>query len=243
MKNPLVIGYKGEIGRYILNGLLSCMPKASNIWCYDVNVEDHEAKQRIDAADVIFLCLPIEETTKFFVEYKYFLRGKTVVEQTSVKAWVPELKKELATTYGCELVSMHILFRPSTTPNYEDHRIAVLGNKQSPGTTLVKNFVEQALKAKLIYIPTVAHHERMMAHQQALVHRVLLCLDACLPADYPDTYVSKRVRELSTRIRSGDSTLYSMIQSNIRLKDALRCFNERMKNFNIRKYFQGRIRP
>jgi len=31
MKRPLVVGYKGEIGSFILNGLLRIMPKALDI--------------------------------------------------------------------------------------------------------------------------------------------------------------------------------------------------------------------
>ena len=35
-KSPLVVGYKGEIGSFILQGLLRTMPKALDILCYDI---------------------------------------------------------------------------------------------------------------------------------------------------------------------------------------------------------------
>lgn len=247
MRNPLVIGYKGEIGSYILQGLLSCMPKASNIWCVDVNSDEQEVKSRIDIADVIFLCVPIDKTIEFFNEYRFFLRGKIVIEQTSVKLWVTGMKDELKQTYGCDLVSMHILFRPSSTPDRKDHYIAVVGSRQTPGLTYAKNFIDQALKAKLVYIMTIDEHETMMACQQALVHRVLLVLDECLRSEFPGTYISRRVRELANRISQGDPILYSMIQENPKLKLQLDNFNRKMREFRVnkKKYFkkkEGQIR-
>ena len=47
MNNPLVCGYKGEIGSFILSGLLKVMPKALDIWCVDVNETESEVIDRI----------------------------------------------------------------------------------------------------------------------------------------------------------------------------------------------------
>lgn len=240
MKNPLVIGYKGEIGSYILQALLKFMPKASNIWCYDVGSDDSEIRIRLHQSDTIFLCVPLDKTFEFFNKYSNFLRDKTVIEQTSLKLWVPKMKSELKDKFNCELVSMHVLFRPSVTPDVKDHYVAVIGKKQTPGFTSAKNFVDIVLKAKLVYIETIEQHETIMACQQALVHRVLLVLDNCLRSEFPGTYVSRKVRDLAKRITSGDPKLYEMIQNNPKLKLQLANFNRQMKTFRITKFMKAK---
>ena len=61
-KNPLVVGYKGEIGSFILQGLLKTMPKAKDIWCFDINETEKDKIARIKKADYIFLCVPLQDT-------------------------------------------------------------------------------------------------------------------------------------------------------------------------------------
>jgi hypothetical protein len=65
MKQPLVIGYKGEVGSFVLGGLLRIMPKALDIWCVDVNETKREVEQRIKISDVIFLCVPLQMTLEW----------------------------------------------------------------------------------------------------------------------------------------------------------------------------------
>ena len=65
MKQPLVIGYKGEIGLFILMGLIKIMAKALDIWCVDINETKEEVEQRIKIADTIFLCVPLETTLEW----------------------------------------------------------------------------------------------------------------------------------------------------------------------------------
>jgi hypothetical protein len=85
MKHPLVVGYKGEIGSFILSGLLRVMPKALNIWCTDVNESDEEVASRIKIADVIFLCVPLQSTLNWLLKFKNLLKDKTIIEQCSLK--------------------------------------------------------------------------------------------------------------------------------------------------------------
>jgi prephenate dehydrogenase len=83
---PLVVGYKGEIGSFILNGLLKTMPKASNIWCVDINDSPDEVAERIKRSDFIFLCVPLDKTIEWVNVWKRLLKDKVIVEQCSLKA-------------------------------------------------------------------------------------------------------------------------------------------------------------
>src|SRR4051794_16919866 len=112
MQAPLVVGYKGEIGRFILAGLLEDLPKANDIYCVDINNSDDDVRERIERADFIFLCVPLQGTADWLRKYKTCLEGKLVVEQCSVKAFLYE-NPEFA---DFSFISMHLLFRPSATP-------------------------------------------------------------------------------------------------------------------------------
>jgi prephenate dehydrogenase len=84
MKQPLVIGYKGEIGSFILGGLLRLMPKALDIWCTDINETDEEVANRIKVSDVIFLCVPLQLTMSWILKHKLLLKDKILIEQCSL---------------------------------------------------------------------------------------------------------------------------------------------------------------
>lgn len=233
-KNPLVIGYKGEIGSFILNGLLRTMPKALNILCYDVNEVREEQVERIERADVIFLCLPMEETFKWFDLNRGLLRKKTIIEQCSLKEEICLKIKELQKEFGFTLLSMHILFRPSATPNKEDKQVLLI--KHLYWNALRKD-IEEITNSAIYWCENCKVHDKIMAKQQALVHRVLLSLDKCLYITH-ETYVTKKVKELVERIKNGDATLYSLIQQNKYLPVVLKDFNRNLKNFNIKKQFK-----
>ena len=59
-KSPLVVGYKGEVGSFLLNGLLKIMPKALNVWCFDICETPIEKEHRIKISDCIFLCAGLQ---------------------------------------------------------------------------------------------------------------------------------------------------------------------------------------
>jgi prephenate dehydrogenase len=125
MNQIMVVGYKGEIGSFILNGLLRVMPKALNIWCVDINETEEETIERIRISDTIFLCIPMEKTIDWLMAHKELLKGKVVVEQCSLKEWVynEEMLKEL------DIRSMHVLFRPSQTPDKKDRKVALFNGQ------------------------------------------------------------------------------------------------------------------
>jgi prephenate dehydrogenase len=85
MKKPLVIGHKGEIGSFLVNGLLKYMDKALDILCFDVNETQEEVEERIKKSDVIFLCVPVKQTVNWLKTYKSLLSGKIIFEQASLK--------------------------------------------------------------------------------------------------------------------------------------------------------------
>jgi prephenate dehydrogenase len=109
-RQVLIVGYKGEIGSFILNGLLRVMPKALDIWCVDVNETEGETVERIKIADVIFLCVPIDVTLEWLVTYKMLLSKKMLLEQCSLKELVYKSKD----IEDLDIRSMYILFRPSS---------------------------------------------------------------------------------------------------------------------------------
>ena len=121
-KNPLVVGYKGEVGSFLLNCLLKVMPKALNVWCYDINETPIEREHRINLADYIFLCVPLKETRQWLIDYKPLLENKTIIEQASIKGPIfadEDIKK-------LRIMSMHLLFRPSATSNLADRNCAFI---------------------------------------------------------------------------------------------------------------------
>ena len=228
MNNPLVCGYKGEIGSFILSGLLKVMPKALDIWCVDVNETESEVIDRIQKSDTIFLCVPIFKTVEWLLHFKLLLRGKTVIEQTSLKGWLNDDRlKDL------DIRSMHILFRPSQTPNYCDRKVALI-NSQFP--TNISEKILQITDSQVIWFENIDEHDREMAIQQALVHRVLLVLGDALKKCHGSTYVSQKVLELCERIKKGDLALYKAIQTNPHLNTHLGEFIYNFRDFKIEEY-------
>ena len=227
MKNPLVVGYKGEIGSFILQGLLKFMPKANNIWCFDVNETEREKKDRIKKSDVIFLCVPLHLTGRYFIKYEKHLKGKIIVEQTSLKCSLFDHKFSSYLVKNFKIFSMHILFRPSAT-NPEDRKIAVIDNKWPDD---ILKFINSLCDNKVRNFQDNEHHDWEMALQQALIHRAIIALDNCIL--YGDTFMAKKVKELAKRIRSGDHELYQTIQSNPHAEAVFKSFNEEMKSFKI----------
>lgn len=229
--NPLVVGYKGEIGLFILNGLLRIMPKALNIWCFDINETEEEKIERIKKADYIFLCVPIQDTVRWLLKYKHYLKDKIIVEQCSLKMFlnVPQLE-------DLKILSMHILFRPSATPNIKDRNCVVL---QDNCTIEFIDKMKEVLQSKVTLVDwDYKAHDTRMAFKQALAHRVLMVLDETI-GEEDSTYITKKVHELVERIKLGDKTLYSIIQDNKFLDEALQKFDELLKTFDLSKYMGG----
>ena len=226
MKAPLVIGYKGEIGSFILQGLLRTMPKASNIWCYDINETEQERVNRIKKADVIFLCIPLEITSCWFDVYRKLLKDKTIIEQCSLKEMIKIKHKDF------KLLSMHILFRPSATFNKKDRSVLLIDQEQW-SKELVQS-IKDITDSEICWIDSCKKHDESMAYEQALIHRVILSLASVTEGK---TYIGKRIFELRDRIKNGDPKLYKMIQGNKHLPKAVKEFNKNLKNFN-RLFFE-----
>ena len=244
MKQPLVVGYKGEIGSFILNGLLRIMDKALDIWCVDINESKKETEDRIKRSDVVFLCVPIKKTVSWIVQHSVLLQGKTIMEQASLKEWiydemewVPE-EKGLVPLKDLDIRSMHILFRPSVTPNLNDRRVGLF-NKQYGSTygpeTITPSEIEKITQSKIVWYDDAESHDREMALQQALLHRTLLTLGDLISKCNGRTYISQKVVELCDRIKAGNKELYGLIQQNKYVKDVLPGFTNKLENFNLDK--------
>ena len=231
MKNPLVVGYKGEIGSFILGGLLRVMPKALNIWCVDVNETVAEVSSRIEISDVIFLCLPMHKTIEWLEKYERILCGKIIVEQASSKEWI--YKHPISQRLSIE--SMHILFRPSQTPNIEDRRVALFKLQH---IRLMAEDIAAITQSKIVWFNGAEEHDREMALQQALLHRTILVLGKLFDECKGQTYVSKKILELRDRIQKGNLELYSDIQKNPHLQEQLIRFDKSMAEFNITQYWK-----
>jgi len=226
IKAPLVVGYKGEIGSFILQGLLRTMSKALNIWCFDVNERTAERIQRIQKADVIFLCVPVEKTVDWLHRYRKIIKGKIIIEQSSLKGML----KEQAADKSFTLLSMHMLFRPSATPEPADRRIVLIGHKA--WDTYVRD-IEEITQARVVWTTDYRKHDIAMAYQQALLHRVILTLGETLRGLPGQTYVGHRIMELDTRIRKGNKDMYRFIQGNRYLRIVLKEFNKNLRKFSL----------
>jgi len=230
MKSPLIVGYKGEIGSFILQGLLRIMPKALDIWCVDVNESKEEVEQRIKVSDVIFLCVPMQTTVDWMLQYKELLMGKIIIEQCSLKEWIYEDDR----LQGLNIRSMHILFRPSQTPESIDREVAVFLHPQLDND--MEFMIQDITKAgSMVWYRNAKEHDMEMALQQALVHRTLLTLGDMLKGCKGSTFICKRVMQLSDRIKKGNRSLYGLIQSNKYLPEHIREINEKIDNFDINK--------
>lgn len=222
-KNPLVVGYKGEIGSFILQGLLKKLPKANNIWCIDINNSQKEITERIKKSDVIFLCIPIEKTEKWLMKYKRYLKNKMIVEQTSLKTniFTPSTK-----WFGFKIIHMHLLFKPSGTPNPIDRRCVLINNGLIPQELIL--FIKEITYSDMILMSSIAQHDKEMAIQQALLHRTLLNLDKFLSRSNANTFIAGKIKELTARIKTVNPELFKIIQSNIFLPSVLEHFKKEL---------------
>jgi len=232
VNSPLVVGYKGEIGSFILSGLLKVMPKALDIWCVDIKETESETLERINKSDVIFLCVPLNMTVDWILRYSGVLQGKIIIEQSSLKSWVDEKMFEFE---NIDIRSMHILFRPSATPNLDDRKVGLLRNDFDD------NFAKEIAvitQSQIVWYNGIEEHDKEMAIQQALTHRMLLVLGRQLEICHGSTYIGKRVIELSDRIKKGDLDLYRSIQGNEHLGSHLINFKNELDNFKIENYMK-----
>jgi len=229
MKSPLIVGYRGEIGSFILSGLLRIVPKALDIFCSDVNETEEEIKERIIKSDVIFLCVPMDKTVDWMVKHKELLKGKTILEQCSLKDKICNDER----LKGLDVRSMHILFRPSQTPNLEDRRVGVMRQQFDAS---MANLVANLTQSEVVWYENVEDHDKEMAIQQALVHRTVLILGKVLKECNGSTYICKKVIELSDRIKQGNLDLYKTIQNNKYLDEHLAKLNKEFDNFKIDEY-------
>lgn len=232
IKKPMVVGYKGEIGSFILNGLLKAMPKALNIWCVDINETEDEIIDRIKESDIIFLCIPMQKTVEWIVKYRELLVGKTIIEQSSLKEWIYNDSR----INEIDVKSMHILFKPSQTSNKEDRKIGFFDGQVS--NDLAKEIVELLMCGEAVWYKNAMDHDREMAIQQALVHRTLIVMGSMLDKCNGSTYVVKKVKELRDRIQSGNKDMYGSIQKNKYLSDNLKEMIKRMECFDINYYWE-----
>jgi prephenate dehydrogenase len=225
---PLVVGYKGEIGRFILGCLLEEMPKANDILCVDVNNSDADVIERLQKTDCIYLCVPLHKTAEWLRKYSASIGAKLVIEQSSVKGF---LYQDPAFA-GLKFLSMHLLFRPSATA-VADRRALLFSDRLEPAA--VNNFADYATRAfqtsiRVIESTGKTHevHDEMMATQQALVHKVVLALADSLGDSSSQTYVGQRVCELAERINAGDQTMYRLIQENPFAEGKVAAFRKRL---------------
>ena len=229
MKQPLVVGYKGEIGSFIINGLLRVMPKALDIWCVDINETEEEVADRIKNSDTIFLCIPLQDTMGWLLKYKILLKDKVILEQCSLKEWLynHDSLKDLT------ILSMHILFKPSQTPNFGDRAVGLFKNQFYNVTQSISPIdISDITQSSVVWYDNARDHDVSMATQQALLHRVLLVLGKTLKQCNGSTYISKKVLELEARIRKGNKNLYSMIQENDYLPVILHEFQKDLEDFS-----------
>lgn len=232
IKKPLIVGYKGEIGSFILNGLLKVMPKALDIWCVDVNETEEEVKDRIGLSDVIFLCIPMKGTIEWLCKHKDILKDKIVIEQASLKEWIynDERVKEI------DLRAMHVLFKPSQTPNKDDRKVGLF--RKQFDDSWGKDIVELLSCSEVVWYANEVEHDKEMAIQQALIHRNLIVMGNMLDKCNGSTFIVKRVKELRDRILSGNKDMYGSIQNNPYLSDNLKEFVQRMECFDINYYWE-----
>jgi len=234
MKKPLVVGNKGEIGRCILNGLLEKMPKALSILCFDINETKAEVRARIKRSDVIFLCVPIRDTVSWLIDHKLLLKGKVIFEQASLKEWIYKAIERDKGLSCLDIRSMHILFRPSQTPNLDDRRVGLFKNQFNDiPTAVMPSDIAGITHAKVVWYANAEEHDREMAVQQALLHRTLLSVGEMISTCNGRTYISQKVAELCDRIKAGDKELYRFIQQNEYVSCALKRLSYKLENFDI----------
>lgn len=245
IRNPLLIGYKGQIGSFLLQGLLSAMPKALNIWCVDAAETDNEVRQRIKKSDFIFLCVPIDQTLPWIEKHKRLLQNdKILVEQTSLKENI--LSSPILD--GIRVISMHILFRPSQTPNIDDRKVGMVlpcphgGNGVTWSPPEFAEDIKTITQSEIVWFNNVRLHDEEMALKQALLHRTILVLADMFDKCEASTFISKKITELRDRICAGDMQLYNAIQANPHLQTKLNEFDVRFRDFNMEKLWKPKTK-
>ena len=136
---------------------------------------------------------------------------------------------------GLDIRSMHILFRPSQTPNFADRSIGFLEGQFPPSQ--IEELMSMTQSTKVVMYANAEEHDKEMAIQQALTHRVILSLAKMLKTCHGSTYISQKVIELSDRIASGNKELYGLIQSNEHIHGNLAQFKFEMDEFDVKDYF------
>jgi len=244
MKRYLIVGYKGEIGSFLLQGLLRVMPKALDIFCVDINETEEEVTERIEKSDIIFLCVPYNQTVDWIIKYQELLKNKTIIEQCSRKEWIyndkrlKELKHIIGSFInpGC-LKSMHILFRPSQTPDLKDRDVVILRSPSDFSSDELL-MIESITQSKLVFINNPEEHDREMAIQQALVHRTIISLGNRLEKGKCSTFIGKKIIELKDRIMKGNKELCDFIQQNEYIDSPNNWLQSDMREFTIDKYWK-----
>ena len=125
---------------------------------------------------------------------------------------------------------MHILFRPSQTPNLADRKVGLF--KGQFDQALVDE-IKLITQAQIVWFENAEEHDKEMAVQPALTHRTLLVLGKFLEQCNGSTFISKRVVELTERIKKGDLALYKRIQENKYLPEKLTELKKEFENFDI----------
>jgi prephenate dehydrogenase len=131
---------------------------------------------------------------------------------------------------------MHILFRPSQTPNIQDRKIGLFKGQFN---RKLEKLIADISKAKVVWFKNAKEHDREMAIQQALLHRTILVLGKLFDKCNGSTYVSKKILELRDRICCGNKELYSDIQNNKHLSEQIKVFQKELNNFDINKFWKG----
>jgi prephenate dehydrogenase len=164
------------------------------------------------------------------LKHRGLLKGKTIIEQGSLKEWIYEDER----LRDLDIRSMHILFRPSQTPNFEDRKVGLFVGQFDD--EMAKD-VEAITQSEIVWYKDAKEHDKEMAIQQALVHRMLLLMSKTLEGCSGSTFVSKKIMELGERVRNGNKDLYSWIQENKYLPEQLEEFEQAFENFDIGDYF------
>ena len=172
------------------------------------------------------------------MEHRKQLKGKLIVEQCSLKEWLYTDKlKEF------NIRSMHILFRPSSTPNLPDRRVGLFEDQWSHiPEVLSQSDIRKITQSEIVWYKDAKAHDKDMAIQQALLHRSLLVLDRMLVCFCGgSTYISQRVSELADRIRKGNLELYTRIQQNPYEIEVQKTFIKMLEQFDINKYWDKKL--
>ena len=156
------------------------------------------------------------------------LKHKVLIEQCSLKEWIFEDER----VKDLDIRSMHILFRPSQTPNLEDRKVGLIPRFD---LDMAKDIVD-ITQSEIVWYKDAEEHDKEMAIQQALVHRTLLVLGETLKGCNGSTYVSKKVVGLSERIKRGNIDLYKLIQDNKYLPEHLEQLEKEFDEFDIDNY-------